>query len=120
MARRDEDDGVAARTRISSRAGERWRCGAGTMNIAGPGQGRPGGAVPIAISAEQRVLQASIRDWAERAGTLALVRGLEPGSQPEAPGSAAGPPGSPARPADVPGPSVSAADVPGPSVSAAG
>ena len=65
--------------------------------------------MPIAISAEQRALQASIRDWAERAGTLALVRGLEPGSRPEAPGSPAGPPGSPARPADVPGPSVSRA-----------
>ena len=36
--------------------------------------------MPIAISAEQRALQASIREWAIRAGTLALVRGLEPGS----------------------------------------
>jgi alkylation response protein AidB-like acyl-CoA dehydrogenase len=44
--------------------------------------------VPIAISAEQRALQASIRDWAERAGTRALVRRLEPG----APGT----PGTPA------------------------
>jgi len=52
--------------------------------------------VPIAISAEQRALQASIRDWAERAGTLALVRSLEPGSRPEAPGSQAGSPVSPA------------------------
>lgn len=69
--------------------------------------------MPIAISAEQRALQASIRDWAERAGTLALVRGLEPGSRPEAPGSPAGPPGSPARPADVPGPSISPAGTPG-------
>jgi hypothetical protein len=43
--------------------------------------------VPIAISAEQRALQASIRDWAERAGTLALVRGLEPGAPPSAPGT---------------------------------
>ena len=33
--------------------------------------------MPIAISAEQRALQASIRDWAQRAGTLAMVRGLE-------------------------------------------
>ncbi|HEY2307418.1 MAG TPA: hypothetical protein VGI05_16200 [Streptosporangiaceae bacterium] len=35
--------------------------------------------MPIAICAEQRALQASIREWATRAGTLALVRGLEPG-----------------------------------------
>jgi len=53
--------------------------------------------VPIAISAEQRALQASIRDWAQRAGTLALVRGLEPGTPPvpgrgasRGPGEAAG------------------------------
>ena len=32
--------------------------------------------MPIAISAEQRALQASIRDWAERVGTLALLRSL--------------------------------------------
>jgi 3-oxochol-4-en-24-oyl-CoA dehydrogenase len=57
--------------------------------------------VPIAISPEQRALQASIRDWAQRAGTLALVRSLEPG----APGASAGPhapgvpaPGAPAGP----------------------
>jgi alkylation response protein AidB-like acyl-CoA dehydrogenase len=37
--------------------------------------------VPIAISAEQRALQASIRDWAQQAGTLALVRTLEPGTE---------------------------------------
>jgi hypothetical protein len=36
--------------------------------------------VPIAISEEQLALQASIRDWSNKAGTLALVRGLEPGS----------------------------------------
>jgi 3-oxochol-4-en-24-oyl-CoA dehydrogenase len=36
--------------------------------------------VPIAISEEQLALQASIREWAQKAGTLALVRGLEPGS----------------------------------------
>jgi alkylation response protein AidB-like acyl-CoA dehydrogenase len=51
--------------------------------------------VPIAITAEQRALQASIREWATRAGTLALVRALEPGSRPDTtgpPGSAAGPP----------------------------
>jgi 3-oxochol-4-en-24-oyl-CoA dehydrogenase len=34
--------------------------------------------VPIAITDEQLALQASIRDWAKRAGTLALVRGLGP------------------------------------------
>jgi 3-oxochol-4-en-24-oyl-CoA dehydrogenase len=34
--------------------------------------------VPIATSPEQLALQASIREWAKRAGTLALVRGLEP------------------------------------------
>jgi hypothetical protein len=35
--------------------------------------------VPIAATDEQLALQASIRDWAKRAGPLALVRGLEPG-----------------------------------------
>jgi alkylation response protein AidB-like acyl-CoA dehydrogenase len=35
--------------------------------------------VPIATSPEQLALQASIREWAKRTGTLALVRGLEPG-----------------------------------------
>ena len=56
--------------------------------------------MPIAISAEQRALEASIREWATRAGTLALVRGLEPGSR-------AGPPGAhrrawqPGRPGGV-------------------
>ena len=54
--------------------------------------------MPIAISAEQRALQASIRDWATRAGTLALVRRLEPGSTAEGPGSLAGPPASPEGP----------------------
>ena len=34
--------------------------------------------MPIAMSAEQRALQASIREWAEGADTLALVRLLEP------------------------------------------
>src|SRR5260370_34301565 len=33
------------------------------------------------MSAEQRALQASIRDWAQQAGTLALVRTLEPGTE---------------------------------------
>jgi alkylation response protein AidB-like acyl-CoA dehydrogenase len=46
--------------------------------------------VPIAISAEQRALAASIREWAARAGTLALVRGLEPGSTAGTPGGPAG------------------------------
>ena len=36
--------------------------------------------MPIAISPEQRALQASIREWAHQAGTIALVRRLEPGS----------------------------------------
>ena len=50
--------------------------------------------MPIAISAEQRALQASIREWAARAGTLDLVRALEPGSTTGAVGAgghAAGP-----------------------------
>jgi 3-oxochol-4-en-24-oyl-CoA dehydrogenase len=34
--------------------------------------------VPIAITDEQLALQASIREWAKRVGTLALVRDLEP------------------------------------------
>jgi alkylation response protein AidB-like acyl-CoA dehydrogenase len=33
--------------------------------------------VPIAISAEQWAVQASIRQWAAKAGTLATVRGME-------------------------------------------
>jgi alkylation response protein AidB-like acyl-CoA dehydrogenase len=37
--------------------------------------------VPIAIIAEQRALQASIRQWAAGAGILATVRGLEPPSE---------------------------------------
>jgi alkylation response protein AidB-like acyl-CoA dehydrogenase len=36
--------------------------------------------VPIAATDEQLALQASIRDWAKRAGPVALVRSLEPGS----------------------------------------
>ena len=36
--------------------------------------------MPIAISPEQRALQASIREWAHQASTIALVRRLEPGS----------------------------------------
>jgi hypothetical protein len=34
--------------------------------------------VPIAITDEQLAVAASIREWAKRAGTLELVRGLEP------------------------------------------
>jgi alkylation response protein AidB-like acyl-CoA dehydrogenase len=41
--------------------------------------------VPIAATDEQLALQASIRDWAKRAGTLALVRSLEPGLDPGSP-----------------------------------
>ena len=37
--------------------------------------------MPIAATDEQLALQASIRDWAKRAGSLALVRRLEPGSE---------------------------------------
>jgi len=51
--------------------------------------------VPIAISAEQRALAASIREWAIRAGMLALVRGLEPSSGAGLPGSLPGAPGVP-------------------------
>jgi 3-oxochol-4-en-24-oyl-CoA dehydrogenase len=46
--------------------------------------------VPIAATEEQLALQAAIRDWAKRAGTHALVRGLEPGTEPAADGPAAG------------------------------
>jgi len=35
--------------------------------------------VPIGLTGEQRALQASVRDWAARAGPLAVVRGLESG-----------------------------------------
>jgi 3-oxochol-4-en-24-oyl-CoA dehydrogenase len=35
--------------------------------------------VPVAVTADQRALQASIRDWAKRAAPLEAVRGLEPG-----------------------------------------
>ena len=38
--------------------------------------------MPIAISPEQRALQASVREWANQAGTIALVRRLEPGQAP--------------------------------------
>ncbi len=39
--------------------------------------------MPIAMTQEQRALQASLRDWAKRADTLALVRSLEPGKPPD-------------------------------------
>ncbi|HZC40938.1 MAG TPA: hypothetical protein VE343_09710, partial [Streptosporangiaceae bacterium] len=54
--------------------------------------------MPIAATEEQRALQASIRDWAKRAGPLAIVRGLEPG-----PGRAGGEPAGPAAPAAADG-----------------
>ena len=38
--------------------------------------------MPIAMTQEQRALQASLRDWAKRADTLAVVRSLEPGKPP--------------------------------------
>ncbi len=38
--------------------------------------------MPVAVTEEQLALQASIRDWAQRAGPLALVRGLEPDAGP--------------------------------------
>ena len=38
--------------------------------------------MPIAISEEQLALQASIREWSRQAGTLGLVRRLEPVSSP--------------------------------------
>jgi len=58
--------------------------------------------VPIAITAEQRALQAPIRDWAARAGTLALARSLEPGSTAPISGGPAGAPASPAGRAGAP------------------
>jgi hypothetical protein len=36
--------------------------------------------LPIAITDEQLALQASIREWAKRTGTIDLVRGQEPGT----------------------------------------
>jgi 3-oxochol-4-en-24-oyl-CoA dehydrogenase len=77
--------------------------------------------VPIAISAEQRALQASIREWAARAGTLAVVRGLEPGATAGTPGSPAdrstpahpsGPPGAPAGVVGPPGSPVGTPRIP--------
>ncbi|MGE5133963.1 MAG: acyl-CoA dehydrogenase family protein [Gemmatimonadota bacterium] len=41
--------------------------------------------MPIAATEEQRALQAAIRDWAKRAGTIALVRAQEPGAEPPGP-----------------------------------
>ncbi|HEY1706104.1 MAG TPA: acyl-CoA dehydrogenase [Trebonia sp.] len=34
--------------------------------------------MPIAVTEEQLAVQAAIRDWAKRTGTISLVRGLEP------------------------------------------
>jgi alkylation response protein AidB-like acyl-CoA dehydrogenase len=42
-------------------------------------------AVPIAMTQEQQALQASLRDWAKRAGPLAVVRAMEPGQRHELP-----------------------------------
>jgi hypothetical protein len=36
--------------------------------------------LPIALTAEQLALQASIREWAERTGTIRVVRSQEPGA----------------------------------------
>ena len=44
--------------------------------------------MPIAATDEQLALQASIRDWAKRAGPLAFVRSLEPGPDAGSPGCA--------------------------------
>ncbi|HEY2130611.1 MAG TPA: acyl-CoA dehydrogenase [Streptosporangiaceae bacterium] len=38
--------------------------------------------MPIASNAEQRALQAAVRDWAKSVDPIALVRQLEPGSRP--------------------------------------
>ena len=40
--------------------------------------------MPIGITAEQRALQAAVRDWAKSADPIALVRQLEPGTPPAA------------------------------------
>ncbi len=40
--------------------------------------------MPIASNAEQRALQAAVRDWAKSVDPIALVRQLEPGSRPAA------------------------------------
>ena len=48
--------------------------------------------MPIAVSEEQLALQASIREWSRQAGTLGLVRRLEPVSSPG--GDQGGLPGS--------------------------
>jgi 3-oxochol-4-en-24-oyl-CoA dehydrogenase len=56
--------------------------------------------VPIAISPEQRALQASICEWANQAGTIALVRRLEPGQVPHV---VSGEPGVPGQPGEAVG-----------------
>ena len=45
--------------------------------------------MPIAITDEQLAIQASIREWAKRAGTIELVRSLEPGGRADAADAAA-------------------------------
>src|SRR5260221_7098126 len=39
--------------------------------------GAAGGAVPIAVTAEQMAIAESVARWAKRAGPIAAVRGLE-------------------------------------------
>jgi len=57
--------------------------------------------VPIAISPEQRALQASIREWANQAGTIALVRRLEPGQVPRVVTGVPGVPGVVGQPGEA-------------------
>ena len=58
--------------------------------------------MPIAMTQEQQALQASLRDWAKRASTIAVTRALEPGSAPE-PARAPAPARAP-EPARAPAP----------------
>ena len=58
--------------------------------------------MPIAMTQEQQALQASLRDWAKRASTIAVTRALEPGSALEparAPEPARAEPARPSQPA---------------------
>ena len=61
--------------------------------------------MPIAITEEQRALQAAVRDWAKSVDPIAAVRRLEPGSGPGADrgGPAGGAPSPNAHPAYVAG-----------------
>ncbi len=54
--------------------------------------------MPIAMTQEQRALQASLRDWAKRTNPIALVRALEPQDPP--PNGGPGGPGGMASPQD--------------------